>query len=433
MNTFRSNFTISEKSWMIPALLLAVLLSAVPSQAQKKSNKNKATQDSSIAPKRVSFDVTKIVWPSPPEIPRVAFQTILTGQKIDWAGLQTTQKPKQSWMDRLAGEESDRQVKDVQQKVGFQMMRVYGVAADSEGNIYAADQAVGAIFIFPHDPAGKVQLIKNGIDAHLPMINGLAVDDDDRLFVTDIKLHHVLVLNPKHQPEAQFGAGELVSPAGIAIDTANRFVYVVDTQADQVLVYDADNYTLLRRIGTGGKRHTLTSEGNFSLPTNVAVDKDGNVYVTDTLNNRVEIFDADGVFISAIGTAGDGPGHFARPKGIAIDRDGHIWVADEVQSRVQVYDKEGQLLIYFGEPGWYPGQFQALYGIASDTHNNRIITSEQFPGRIQVFRYITDAEAKAERDRRGGSGKKTQPEEKPADPKTQSENAPGKTPGTGGS
>ena len=55
-------------------------------------------------------------------------------------------------MDRLAGEQPDRQVKDVQQKVGFQMMRVYGVAADSEGNIYAADQAVGAIFIFPHDP-----------------------------------------------------------------------------------------------------------------------------------------------------------------------------------------------------------------------------------------------------------------------------------------
>jgi DNA-binding beta-propeller fold protein YncE len=418
---------------MILAVLLVVLVSAVPSPAQKKSKKNKVTTDSSIAPKRVSFDVAKIVWPSPPEIPRVAFQTVLTGQKIDWAGLQSTQKPRQSWMDRLAGEEPDRQAKDVEQKVGFQMMRVYGVAVDSEGDIYAADQGVGAIFIFPHDQAGKVQLIKNGVDAHLPMVNGLAVDDDDRLFVTDVKLHHVLVLNPKHQPEAQFGAGELISPAGIAIDTTNRFVYVVDTQQDQVLVFDADKYTLLRRIGTGGKRHTLTSSGDFSLPTNVALDKEGNVYVTDTLNNRVEIFDADGGFISEFGTAGDGPGHFARPKGIAIDRDGHIWVADEVQSRVQVYDKEGRLLIYFGQPGWYPGQFQALYGIAADNHNNRIITSEQFPGRVQVFRYITDAEAKAERNRRAGDGKKTESEQKPADPKAQSESAPDKAPATGGS
>jgi len=373
----------------------------------------------------MSLDITKIVWPNPPEVPRVAFQSILTGQKIDWAGLQSTQKPKQSWMDRLAGEQPDRSVKDVQQKVGFQMMRVYGVAADSEGNVYAADQAVGAIFIFPHDPAGKVQLIKNGEDAHLPMINGLAVDDDDRLFVTDVKLHHVLVLNPKHQPEAQFGAADLVSPAGIAIDAANRFVYVVDTQQDQVLVFDADKYTLLRRIGTGGKRHTLTSPGDFALPTNVAVDREGNVFVTDTLNNRVEIFDADGVFISEFGTPGDGPGHFARPKGIAVDCDGHIWVADEVQSRVQVYNKEGQLLIYFGDHGWYPGQFQALYGIAADNHNNRIITSEQFPGRVQVFRYITDAQAKAERDRRAATGKKTGPGQNAAEPKTQSESAPG--------
>jgi hypothetical protein len=147
----------------------------------------------------------------------------------------------------------------------------------------------------------------------------------------------------------------------------------------------------------------------------------------------VEIFDADGVFLSAIGTAGDGPGHFARPKGIAIDSDGHIWVADEVQCRVQVYDKQGQLLIYFGEPGWYPGQFQALYGIAADNHNNRIITSEQFPGRVQVFRYITDAEAQAERDRRAAGGKKTDSAPKPADPKAQSENAQGKAPGAGGS
>ena len=160
----------------------------------------------------------------------------------------------------------------------------------------------------------------------------------------------------------------------------------------------------------------------------MAVDKEGNVYVTDTLNNRVEIFDADGNFISEFGKAGDGPGHFARPKGIAIDGDGHIWVADEVQSRVQVFDNEGRLLLYLGERGWYPGQFQALYGIAADNHNNRIITSEQFPGRVQVFRYVTDAEAAAEKARRAAAGRQPT-EQKPADPKTQTENAAGKTQG----
>jgi DNA-binding beta-propeller fold protein YncE len=428
MGTTRSHSKLSGKGSVILALLMAVIVSGMPLQAKKKPSAN-APADT--GPKRVAFDISKIVWPSPPAVARVRFQAILTGQRIDWAGLTSTQKPKQSWMDRLAGEQPDRQVKDVQKKVGFQLMRVFGVAADSKGNIYAADQGVGAIFIFPKSDKEPVQLIKHGVDARLPMINGLAVDDDDRLFVTDVKLHHVLVFSAKHELEASFGAGDLISPAGIAIDTSNRFVYVADTQADQVVVFDADKYTLLRRIGTGGKKHSLTSPGDFALPTHVAVDKDGNLYVTDTLNNRIESFDADGNFISEFGKSGDGPGHFARPKGIALDSDGHIWVTDEIQSRVQVFDKEGRLLLYMGEQGWYPGQFQGLYGIAADNYNNRIITSEQFPGRVQVFRYVTDAEAEAEKARRGAGGKAN--EQKSADPKTQKENTAGKTQRASGS
>ncbi|HMK21108.1 MAG TPA: 6-bladed beta-propeller, partial [Terriglobales bacterium] len=197
----------------------------------------------------------------------------------------------------------------------------------------------------------------------------------------------------KWQEEPPFGAEVLARPGGLAIDTENRFLYVVDTMNDVVDVFDADTYKLLRKIGVAGKKHTLTEPGTFSLPTNVAVDKDGNLYVTDTLNNRVQIFDADGNFIGTFGKNGDGPGYLARPKGIAVDGDGHIWVADAVQQRVQVFNREGQLLIYFGEPGNWPGQFSAIYDIAIDTKFNRVATSEQFPGRVQMFRYVTDAEA----------------------------------------
>ena len=170
----------------------------------------------------------------------------------------------------------------------------------------------------------------------------------------------------------------------------------VDTGADQVKVFDADSFKLLRAIGTAGKKHTLTDPGTFSDPTQVALDGDGNVYVTDMLNNRVEIFDADGQFMSEFGKAGDGPGFFTRPKGIAVDSDGHIWVVDQAENRVQVFDREGRLLSYFGELGPYPGQFSAPYGIAIDK-KNRVLVSEQFPGRVQVFQYVTDAEAEAAR------------------------------------
>jgi DNA-binding beta-propeller fold protein YncE len=266
---------------------------------------------------------------------------------------------------------------------------------------------VGAIFIFNPDADKKfdVKLIRNGKEAHFGLINGLAIDDTDRLFVSDDQYHKVHVITPQHQEEAAFGADVLVRPGGMAIDEENRFLYVVDTGSDVVDVFDADSYKLLRKIGTPGKKHLLSDAGNFSLPTNVAVDKEGNVYVTDTLNNRVEIFDADGKFISAFGRSGDGPGHFARPKGIAIDRDGHIWVVDAVQQRVQVFDTEGQLLIYFGQPGNWPGQFSAPYDIAIDPKNNRVVTSEQFPGRVQMFRYVTDAEAASEK-----ASRETQPD-----------------------
>jgi DNA-binding beta-propeller fold protein YncE len=198
-----------------------------------------------------------------------------------------------------------------------------------------------------------------------------------------------------------------VDPVGLAIDNENRFLYVVDEQQDQVFVYDADTLKPLRRIGTAGKKHALTTPGDFGGATNVAVDNDGDVYVTDTMNNRVEIFDADGKFISEFGKHGDGPGYFARPKGIAVDSDGHIWVADEYQDRVEVFNREGQLLTYIGDiHSNLPGQFKALVGIAIDKQN-RVFTTEQYPGRMQMFRYITDAEAATEKARREAELQKT--------------------------
>jgi DNA-binding beta-propeller fold protein YncE len=265
---------------------------------------------------------------------------------------------------------------------------------DSKGKIYAADQGVAAVFIFDPQNKGHVEMIGNGKQASFGMIAGLALDDDDRLFVTDASLHRVVVFNPKHEQEAAFGAPVLVRPGGMAIDRENRYVYVADSGNDVVDVFDADTYKFLRQIGKPSKKHDQTDPGTFSLPEGVAVDSEGNVYVTDTFNDRVESFDADGGFITTFGKNGDGPADFERPKGIAADCDGHIWVVDAAESRVKVFDKQGRLLIYFGGQGNYPGQFMGPWGIAIGP-SNQVVVSETFPGRVQVFRYITDAEAGA--------------------------------------
>ena len=378
--------------FLLLALGLALPFSA---HADKKKKADTTPAQSEEGPRKFGFDPTKLVWPSPPNIARVRWLDYFAGAKVDYTPAASV-KAKATWMDRLAGGQSQAE-KYNPKTFPFQLIGPYGIAIDSKGLVYVADQKVGAVFIF-NQQTHDTQMIRNGYEAHFGWINGLAIDDDDRLFVSDGKMRRVLVFNAKHEVEGQITEG-LLDPVGLALDATNRFLYVVDTQQDQVIVYDADTLKLLRRIGTGGKNHYLTTPGDFGAPQGVAVDQDGNVYVTDTLNNRVEIFDADGNFVSLFGKHGDGPGYLARPKGSAGDGDGHIWVADEVEDRLQVFNREGQLLTYIGTGhGELPGQFKALVGVAIDKQN-RVFTTEQFPGRVQVFRYVTDAEAAAEKDR----------------------------------
>jgi len=367
------------------------------------------------------IDYSNIVWPNPPAIARIKYQAFYAAEKL--SQVDTPKTKKQSWMDRLAGTQPATE----NTKVLFQLAEPYGMAVDSKNNLYVADQKVGAIFIF-NTETRDVELIKNKTHGHFVRIIGLAMDDNDRLFVSDPGLKHIVVFNAKHLPEDVITDG-LVSPGGLAIDVENRLLYVADVEQDQVLVYDADTLKLKRRIGTTGQKHALTTPGDFARPSGLAVDRDGNLYVADTLNNRIEIFDGDGNFISTFGKAGDGPGYFSRPKGVAIDGDDHIWVVDGMQDRVQVFNRDAQLLISFGGHGLLPGQFQGLVGITIDKMN-RVFTSEIFPGRVQQFRYVTEAEAEqlrkekeASREKKAGASEK--PPTPPAVPTTQAKVPPG--------
>jgi DNA-binding beta-propeller fold protein YncE len=384
-NTMKK-ITISEPrsasgaQWLVALPVLLGLSLLIPGSALADKKKKDA------APTKVPvIDYSNIVWPNPPAIARVRYQAFYAAEKISQVEDENSTK-KAKWMDRLAGTQTQAE----STKVLWQLAEPYGLAVDSKNNLYVADQKVGAIFIF-NTETRELDMIKNKSHAHFSRIIGLAMDDGDRLFVSDPGLRHILVFNAAHQPEDVITDG-LTDPSMLAIDRENRQLYVSDIALDQVLVYDADSLKLKRKMGTTGHNHELTSDGDFAKPTGLAVDSEGNLYVCDTLNNRVEIFDADGKFISTFGKSGDGPGYFSRPKGVAIDSDDHIWVVDGMQDRVQVYNKEAQLLISFGGHGLLPGQFQGLVGITTDK-NNRIFTSEIYPGRVQQFRYVTDAEA----------------------------------------
>ncbi len=401
MASVTNNGIRSIKWLMVCGLLSAVVLAPVVSYAGSKDKKKAAAPAApQSGPKKIVIDPATLVWPAPPNVARIKYVTYFAGQKFDSCA--PAPKGKQKWMDRLAGVRPEDDPKSKQRLMPFQLLGPVGMAVDSKGTLYVADQRVGAVFMF-NTENHEADMIHNGAPAPFKLVNGVAVDDDDRVFISDGKLHHVLVYNAKHEVVDQISEG-MIDPNGLAIDRENRLLYVTDTQLDQVLVYDADSLKLVRAIGTTGKKHELTTPGDFSGPTSVAVDKDGYVYVTDTMNYRVEIFDADGKFVSQFGRHCDGPGCFAHPKGVAIDGDGNIWVADAMLDLLQVFNKDGELLAFLGGHGNGPGQFFALASVFVDKQN-RVFTSEQYPGRVQMFRYVSNAEAadikKQKEDQRG--------------------------------
>jgi DNA-binding beta-propeller fold protein YncE len=394
-----------RRTWLCLVIAALALASAPPVHAGKKKKKVANTE----APKPAELpevDTSNLVWPDPPDIARIRWLEQYRGEpkptRVAVEEKKKKKRSKEAWMMRLAGVQPMEAPKSDQK---FKLVRPYGIAVDSKGNIYAADTYVGAVFIF--NPETKaVEFIRNGRDARFKALIGLAIDDADRLYVTDSGLSRVFVFDANHKFQATFGSDRLQRPSGIAVDNKNRLLYVTDVLKNNVVVYDQDSFKYVRTIGGPPQKLGDDAPGTFARPTNVAVGANGDVYISDTLNGRIQIFDADGAFLSTFGKPGDGPQDFARPKGLAIDGDGHIWVADADQNRVKVFDREGRLCAYFGEYGYFPGQFALPSGVTIDK-NNRVVVAEQvLNGRLQVFRYITDAEAaveQAKRDHPGGT------------------------------
>jgi len=164
-------------------------------------------------------------------------------------------------------------------------------------------------------------------------------------------------------------------------------LYVADAKDSRIAVFNSKSLEFDHYIGAPTKpgRH---DNGTFNAPTNVAVDKSGNVYVSDTANYRVQIFDSTGKFLRAFGAQGDRPGEFIRPKGIAVDSEGHVYVADAEFNNFQILSAEGQPLLAVGALGSDPGQFALVAGLYIDS-KDQVFTTEQYHGRVQVFQYIS--------------------------------------------
>jgi len=178
-------------------------------------------------------------------------------------------------------------------------------------------------------------------------------------------------------------------------------IYVADSRNHRILHIASDG-SLLREWGSFADLASGDApNGTFNEPWGVAVGPDGSVYVTDTWNHRVQKFTGDGRSVKAWGKFGqplpEDPAsseYFWGPRGIAVDSEGRVFVADTGNKRIVVFDSNGNYLTEFGTGGFDPGQFDEPVAVAvandgtvyvTDTWNQRIQSFIPSEGTDEVF------------------------------------------------
>jgi DNA-binding beta-propeller fold protein YncE len=331
-----------------------------------------------------------LVWPLPPEKPRIRFVAAIYGA----ADVEPAKKG--GFLDRLAGIEK-REFKPT-------FIKPYGIATDSQDRIYVTDSGQGLVFIFDR-PNKQVSYLGRSTQVRLRVPIGIAVDAKDRVWVADAVGQHVYAFDPDGTVLMALGQqGEMDNPTSVAVDDARHRIYVVDSRQHQVLIYDTESGQLLSKFGGRG-----SGDGQFNFPTNVALDREGRVYVTDTMNFRVQVLSPEGKFLATWGEQGNRFGEFLKPKGIALDSFQNIYVVDSDFDNFQIFDQQKRLLMYLGGMGRVPGTFWLPAGIHID-RNNQIYVADQNNRRIQIFQLLDGATTEPAAPKALGSASKPESE-----------------------
>lgn len=186
---------------------------------------------------------------------------------------------------------------------------------------------------------------------------------------------------------ASWGKDFFIMPHGLTIDESDN-VWVTDVGRHQVFKFTHDGRLLLT-LGTAGVPGADST--HFNLPTDIAVLSDGSFYVSDGYgNSRVVKFSPAGEFQFQWGTKGVGPGQFDLPHGITTDANGNVYVADRSNARVQVFDAKGEFL-----SEWKNTQLGRPYSVAIGKTGDAFVVDggdqpEAPPDRSGAFRLSLD-------------------------------------------
>jgi DNA-binding beta-propeller fold protein YncE len=314
-----------------------------------------------------------LFWPGAPEVPRYFYAGQLIGETNYVEGSEKARSGVSNvlrWIVGLGGADDHPE--------GLQ--RPQTGAIDDAGRIFVTDSSRQAVLVF--DPAKGLQTWEQASGlVHFSTPVGVAATAEGHVFVADAELGYVVELDAKGKPVAMLGKGLFKRPTGVAYDPQTKRLFVCDSQAHDVKVFDADG-RLVKTIGRRGE-----ADGEFNYPSHIAFAR-GELYVADTMNSRVQVF-ADGGerHRLSVGTRGLYVGNLVRPKGVAVDSEGNIYVVESYYDHLLVYDREGRFLLAIGGLGKDAGQFYLPAGVWVDARN-RVFVADMFNGRIVVLQYL---------------------------------------------
>jgi DNA-binding beta-propeller fold protein YncE len=311
------------------------------------------------------------VFPPPPNEPRIIYErTFISNVDVELESREAALKRAVTGSGRT----------------GIGMAKPFGVTVH-QGRVFVSDTVKRQVFVFDV-PEARFFEIGTQSPGELSKPMGLDVDLQGNLYVCDAALKQVLMYDRDGNYLRSFGEPEMFDrPAGLTVDPSGDRIFVVDTggvssNRHRVTVIDAKSGKLLHTISRRGKE-----AGELNLPRDATFDEDGNLYVVDGGNFRVQVFNRQGDFIKSFGDIGRRGGQFSRPKGIGMDKNGNIYVADTAFGNFQIFNPEGQLLLAVGSrnANGGPARFMLPAGLAVD-EDGRIYMVDQFFKKVDVFR-----------------------------------------------